>query len=489
MKLLIRAFFNTYGLNSSAGKIAHGFQLGLCALHLLYYLLLQFSYCKVIVVVYGYMGFVDSFSVTKAFFSFALIFITFTLIPKTKLPSNFFLNMILAMTIIPSLVIFAGSDGPYSFALINLVAFHTLLLVIKCFSIKDLNIKGLYQQQLLNFFAVYGILIFAVILALGGSRYFNIDISKVYEFRREAAANLPGIFGYLMPIFGKVVIPLGITMSLSCRKYHLTLVFILFGFLTFALTAHKLPLFVPFFVIIIWWISLQKNVSHLLVIFLISIILFGFLEIFILNNLNFYTEGLIMNLGVRRTLLVPSWLDRAYFDFFSQNPYVYWSQSKISMGLLDNPYDVTTPILIGREVIGNPATHADTAWIGFGYSNAGVFGVLIYSLLIGAVIKFIDQCSLRLGTPFMITVFSIPIFAMGELPAAFLTHGLGLLIILVAILKPVCLKKAYSIFIKNLEERFKIPYKVAPNYCERRQVCSLANPRTVFKLVNIMIQK
>jgi hypothetical protein len=339
------------------------------------------------------------------------------------------------MTFIPSMVIFSGSDASWSFALITWLAFAVLLFTVKNFTLPLFISRQISQQQLLSAFTGYGILLFAVIIAFGGLRHFNLDMSKVYEIRREAAKDLPGIFAYLMPAFTRAILPLGMGIALLKNKFSSALVYILFGILVFAFTAHKSPFFVPFFIAFVWYIARLKSSKQLFIIFLICVVLAGVFETHLLSDVNLNT-GLITSLGARRTLLVPSFLNWQYINFFENNPFVFWSESKISLGLINNPYGISVPYLIG-EFLGTES-HANTGWIGAGFANAGLFGVLIYSFIIGLVLKFINKYSCFLGTAFMIAVFLIPVFSMSrsaDLPGMFLTHGLGFLLFFILILK------------------------------------------------------
>ena len=418
----------------------HSFEWGLLVLHFVFYGLLLWVYTTYIVHIYGYMGFVDEFNITKALISPFVITLSFLLLRNNGLPSYFLLNIIIASTVTTSLVIFCGSNLPFSFMAVTWVAFAILAIVARFCRLPRIRLKYIDNKVLLGCLAFISLLFIASIFAFGGGAYLNFDLMRVYEFRREASANLPGIFGYLMPNVSKAIIPLGIVLSLLYRQWVLLILFICCSVLIFALTSHKSPLFMPIVIVFVYWFAQHKKSIDMTLLALVSVVLIGGIDFYLMQAGMGGLSGLFGNLFVRRSLMVPSLLNWAYFDFFSVNPYTYWADSKLSLGMINSPYDLGIPELIGRAFMDNEETHANTGWIGSGMANAGYVGIALYSVSLGLLLSLIDAYAKKLGYSLMLGVFLLSVMGAtqsGDFTTMLLTHGLFALILIVMLLRPV----------------------------------------------------
>ena len=54
---------------------------------------------------------------------------------------------------------------------------------------------------------------------------------------------------------------------------------------------------------------------------------------------------------VRRIMFVPAYLNFMWYDFFSTHPFMFWSDSKLSLGLVKNPYGVPAPLVDRRLLL------------------------------------------------------------------------------------------------------------------------------------------
>jgi oligosaccharide repeat unit polymerase len=418
--------------------LTNNFDLCLLALHLLYFVLLLWVYTTYVVVIYGYAGFHDAFNLNKAIFSPCVILAAFASLRNNGLPSYFFLNVIIALTVTPSLVIFSGSNLPVSFIAVTWIAFELLALAAILFRLRRIQAKHINTNALLYWLAGLSLLFIASIFAFGGGKFINFDPLLVYDFRRDAAANLPAIFGYLMPNFSQTIVPIGIVLSLLYKKWILLLVFVFCSVMIFALASQKAPLLIPIIVMFIYWFSRHPKALHFTLSALIGIVLVGGLDFYLSQSGVGGFTGLFGGMLVRRSILVPCLLNWSYYDFFSVHPYVYWAESKFTLGLVDSAYDVGIAELIGREVFGK-VMHANTGWIGSGMANAGYFGIALYSVLIGLFLSLLDAYAKKLGPSLVSALFllSVIIATTGtDFTSMLLTHGLLVLMIIVILLRP-----------------------------------------------------
>lgn len=153
-----------------------------------------------------------------------------------------------------------------------------------------------------------------------------------------------------------------------------------------------------------------------------------------LSVLGFWNQDYFLgSLFVQRIILTPATLNAYHIDFFSKSANYYWSNSKLTLGLLEPAYSLGSANIIGLEYFGNDNMSANTGWIGSGFAQAGYVGVFFYSIIISALISFLEQYTKTLGRPTVVALFIIPmvtIITSSDLTDMLLTHGLVFSILL-----------------------------------------------------------
>jgi oligosaccharide repeat unit polymerase len=405
-----------------------------------------------IVTIYERIGMIDNFNVTKAIFSMLLILLAFALLRKTDMPSFFYLHFIMAVTVIPSLVLFSGSDLSFSFAFISWVAFLIVACVGQMSRVSRIRAYHIKTKVLLFCCVVLSLVFIASIFAFGGSQFINFNLSRVYELREEAVQNLPYIYSYLLPNFSKVIIPIGIVLCLVARQYLGLLILIFCNVMIFALSTHKTPLFIPFVIILAYWLfKYPQKVKITLSFFCAGVFISGLIYFLVplgLDEIWLWISALFLY----RSILLPCWLNWQHFEFFSNNPYYYWADSKLSLGLVTSPYDLPMPYLVSREYVGiDQMGSANTGWIGSGMGNAGYLGIILYSLLFGLFLSLIDAYAKKLGKSIVFAIFLIPVITVAtsiDFTTMLLTQGLLILMFLIMLMEPTKQSKAVATYCK-----------------------------------------
>lgn len=157
------------------------------------YVLLQVVHTLYITDVFKSEGFLPKFDGDRAVLSFFIVLVFSFFVGSERRPSHFFLQLGMALVIIPSLVLFAGSGLPVEFILVTLGA-YTLVGVVALslrFSLPD-GI-GIRPGAVVSLICLGMIGFVGSILAYGGAQFLNFDFGKVYQFRNEASENLPEI--------------------------------------------------------------------------------------------------------------------------------------------------------------------------------------------------------------------------------------------------------------------------------------------------------
>jgi hypothetical protein len=405
---------------------------------LLYFLIkgsLDFIYCSYIVPIWGYMGFTLCKSNEAVIFSYIYVFLLSISIPvKIKTPSDFFLHVLVLCPLMPMLTIYAFSFATHGYMMICVISFFIIWSCVKI-PFQLVISKSLHKgyKIALCISAFFVVLITIHIIAKGGLRFFNLNLSKVYEFRRASAQTVAqGFFAYLNNWVFKVFNMFLLTWALYKNKKIFIVISLLLQVFFFAISAHKSVLFSPILILLIRYISSKKQLPVLFPFFYLTGIGCS-LNIFLLFN-NIWPLSLI----VRRALFVPAFLNFKYYLFFQNNPLICFSNSVFFKRLIHYPYDIPVPLLISKFIGHNPESWANTGFLGAGYAQLSYLGIIVYSVLIGFILRIVNNSTKTY--PFWVgsSLIAIPIFSVftsSDLTTGLLTHGLALGIFLLWLIK------------------------------------------------------
>lgn len=393
-----------------------------------YCISLAFAYILAVVPVFEYAGFVYIFSFPKILFAVILVSLLLYFMPKRlDKPSSFYLNLILFITLVPISLLYClgGQDGSTFFAIaIGFAVILAICSLLPAFVLPRPTRSSFSSLILLIIVVVACVYIYQIFQA--GRLWFNFSLLDVYEYRDQSSQIIDqGIFSYLNVWMAKVLIPLLVAVSVWLRKYKETLLLCLLTVLVFGISQHKSVLFYPY-IVIASMIAFRTRKS--LVILPCSL---ASLAILIIVFSGLSGDILLSSLLIRRAFFVPAYLTYKYFEFFSDNQFVFWSSSFLS-SFISYPYDVSTANVIGRY-LGSVETAANNNFFASGFMHAGYFGLYFYSVMVGLILRVIDSLSAnKLPSIFSVAITLVPMFALvtsSDLTTALLTHGLGLSIL------------------------------------------------------------
>ena len=407
---------------------------------LILYFLFSMLYVYIIVSYFSYEGYYADISKEKIVLSILFLFLLSLILEKKEKISVSLINALIGFSIIPMLVLFSFQNLSLEYMLY--VIFSVLLVMLICkfkFNFKLVPIKQIYILTpilVVSFFVI-------LILFWENHKYFNLDISKVYEYRRIISDNTPKLVEYIYNILFKGLVPLLFLYYLfhlkdNFTKFVLSLFLLIFYTLIFGMTSHKFFLFIIPFMLLLYFIgNFTRNWNLFFLKFLI-ILLFNLILLYIIlgdSNINL----LIISLFLRRVFFVPAMLNFSYFEFFKEHNFVYFTDSKLLpfRYILGYPYDLDISHLIGREMFGKPEMGANTGWLGSGYAQAGFLGMILYAVIISLVLKYLDYVSKYLRKEFIILSFIpyiVVLYLSSDLKTVFITHGLIFYLIFLGIL-------------------------------------------------------
>ena len=386
---------------------------------------------------WGYMGFVWDPSFQKGSMAVVFIILISSLIREEVSTRNTLLTFCLYFHTIPSFVFFSISNQDYEYGFLVLLS-NLVLVFISNKKVKTIKVPKTKWKHVLILSSVLSFLtLMQIILSLGFSS-FNLDFGEVYEIRAQTEDKLSGVFGYLRPLVTKVLIPISLITAIVTKSKLFIIITTVQIVLYFGLTQHKVILFSSLLIVLVYfslnWFETNKVIGMGMIFLLLICVLDSFMNQFI-NDVHQYSR--ISSIVGRRSLFVPPLLDSYHYITFLTEEYYYWSQSKITFGLIEKPHQLNAPFLVGLNHFGNESMSANTGFIGSGFANAGTIGVMLYSVLIGLVVSLLNTFGNARGHILIVST-SLTLFLGAlrgsDLTSIFLTHGLLLLIIIFSFL-------------------------------------------------------
>lgn len=406
--------------------------LGLTA-QLLWLLACLWSY-HVVARGFQYQGFVIvvPVSVTKLLcVVLALVGLSLLLPRRLASPADYVVVGLFDISFVPFCVYWALSNQPWWQGLL-VVVYWGLVLIVSRLPIRfpAYYVKGIQSAM----FLVAGtlVLIGAILIVAGGHLTLRLPLGDVYTVRTVWASEGSGVSMYLFPWLAHVLLPLLLAHAWKRRRRGELLALGFTAYMLFTSTGMKAYLFMPALVVAVLviaaWRPLSSFVPTGLAIFASTMVLLGKIT----GSLSW------SSLGLRRVLFIPARLTSAYLEFFTVNPLVRLSESVLLRGWITYPYPVSVPRMIGTA-LGQPAMYANNGLISDGFANFGVVGALVWSVLLGILIKLLRTvASRREDRPEAWAVAAMwPVALVASaLTTSLVTHGLALGLIVIWSLQP-----------------------------------------------------
>jgi hypothetical protein len=307
--------------------------------------------------------------------------------------------------------------------------FLIMTLVTRIIKIKKFNIVNIPRSYMHKILISLSSMTVFLSLAITGANY-NLD--ELYILRSNNASVLPYWFDYIHFTVTKVFLPFSCLYLVTKKNYKQLLYVLLLFILMFGITQHRNPIFVPIiiFACILSYKPKKNNINKLTILFIV-LGLISFIDVTVYKQLD-----VALDLYVRRLFFVPALTNFEYIEFIKQNQFIYWANSKITLGLIDYPYSAPMPYLIGDRIhTSYIGSHSNTGFIGSGFMHLGYYGIVFYGIILALLISFIKSYS----KSFIHSLFFLPCFLWAvmssDLPTVILTHGLIFTIIISVIIE------------------------------------------------------
>lgn len=384
---------------------------------------------------WAYLGF-HSLRSTPAILTalFASLLYAFVLSGRRDV-RNLMLIVLHYVFFVPGLITSATYEASQYYFLCLILAYSSILLssIIPLRSVRIIQIARRSYFYIVLLAMTSAVLLIAI---YGGLQRFNLNIFLVYEFRRDTEAAMPAFFGYFFSGVAKVIAPMTLALAIYFRSLWLAVVSTGLVVLMFGMTHHKSVLFLPFIVAAIYYLIQSDRAIFYIILIFNFVVGVSFAELLLVELIGSESLANFTSIIVRRVFFIPPLLDSIYVNYFFDAPKLLWSTSRFGLGLVENPYDLTAPFLIGTDVFSREGMSANTGIIGSGFAHAGVVGVAIYSLLLGLMISILQSFGKVIGHELVFAASVSIIMSVAsstDLTTAILTHGLLLLFLMLLI--------------------------------------------------------
>jgi len=401
---------------------------------LLFRVLLEVSYVNFVSPLYFYSGYKINFSFLNYAISWSIFLMGFLVIrDRMSKVSDYFFVMALLSIVAPITVMYGYDQGrellPVLVTLIT-VFFIYYITRIKTLSFKKIPIIKGGMKIVVSTSSMF--VLFLVVWYYVSGVTFNLDLAKVYEFRSEnSSIAAEGLLTYTNNWTYKIFNITLFALSLLYRKYFLAFLIILIQIYFFAASAHKGVLFLPILIFGIWLYFRKTNSLTVIPLAFCGIIMFTLFTYFL------FDDTLASSLFSRRVFFIPAKLTFVYFDFFSSNPHILWSNSILSP-IFSYPYDLSLSHVVGRY-LGDENMGANNGFISSGFAHAGYLGVFLYATILGILLRFINDITYNLlPLWFAVALSVIPLrnaLISSDLFTVMLTHGFIIALIIIFLLR------------------------------------------------------
>ena len=261
-------------------------------------------------------------------------------------------------------------------------------------------------------------------------RYLTLDLTSVYDVRREVFGIIADYkMTYLMNWVTKAINPFLIIWAVARRRWWVLAWCVALQAFLFALTTHKSVLFYPVFALFAAW-AMAGGDRVALRFVLGSLALVGSCA----WATWYHGDNFFSSLFFRRVLYLPAHVTFVYFDFFERFGHVMFSNSFLS-SFFQYPFEDRFTIIIG-EYLGFQEMSANNGMISTGFMHLGIAGVIVYSVLFGALMGMCEAVSRPLRPWLAGAIVFVPfreVLISSDLMTGLLTHGAALSFLLLAL--------------------------------------------------------
>lgn len=291
---------------------------------------------------------------------------------------------------------------------------------------------GLPQRSFGHVMLALGIGCVAYLLVFFGIPTQVPDFVSAYDVRAGFGATQGEVpaSAYVVTWAGNVIFPLLMAVGLAWRRYPLLALGVAGQFLLYTQGGAKAVLF-NILLVPMLFIAMRRLGSRLG-----AVLMWGAVVILVVSVAVTALTGSLWPLALYavRLIALPGQLTAYYLDFFTSHATYELSRSVMRL-FVESPYAIDPPTLIGLVYFHKTVNANANMWAD-ALANFGLIGVVPFSILLGVILWTLDSVAtnrdpLVFGPTLGIVGLSL---ANGALLTSILTYGVGLAIILIALM-------------------------------------------------------
>lgn len=405
----------------------------ICTLYVLVFVLV---YKLVIVPIWGYEGFRYRATLPHAAAGWVLAGLPSLWMPiQLRRPSQVVYWLLYLLVLVPSCLVpvYALDDqssGPVLLAtcLVAVFALTGLIYRLPLLPLKRIHLES-YEFSVILF--LLSITCYALMISSFGLHFHFVSFEDTYSVRaqfQDALTQVPALVAYAIGWQAWVINPFVMAMGLRSRRMSWILAGAAGQFAIYSITAFRSMLFSAGLLFYILWVMRSTKAFG-------SRLALTWTAIFAGTGVSlFFGYGLMAEalVGVRMTAL-PGLLTGYYYEFFSSHPQAHLGHSILS-SLVDYPYAVEPPYLIGARYFHSASNDANANIWADAYANFGYAGIVLFTILFAILLWLYDSIAASSRNTWMATLaIGLPAFALanGGLLTSLLTNGVALAMLLV----------------------------------------------------------
>lgn len=382
--------------------------------------------------VYG-DGFDYGFDWLRQFESVAALFLLSALVPKHSKRTSDFLTLILfALCAVPITSYYAWAGGARIWFWALVAQFYIFRGVVLYFSHISFP-RGLphlicSQCSILIASLLLGSILYKIV-ETRALDLFSFSLEGIYERRELAAKKLEqGFWAYILSWGNKVCAIYLIIVGLERRNFAFVLFGVACAVLLFGIMAHKAIIGSAIVAVAVYSLFPFAAKRHALVLLGLGVML----ALLALVG-SYFHAFLYQDILARRLFFTTAKLDFLYYEFFKDQAPLYFSNSFLK-SFIEYPFDSQYTLVMGEFAgMGGEGTAANNGFLATGFMQLGWIGVVLYPAVVGVLAATVDALANRRNPAVVGALCFYPfaaLFTSSDLPTAFLTHGLGLLLLL-----------------------------------------------------------
>lgn len=382
---------------------------------------LEWSYYTFVAPLFAYTGFSFYWAPLRYLEGWILTFALLVVVPRLlKKPSDFFSAYAFYFILVPAIVYFQFSSSGRE-PLYYTVLSYLIIEVVRSGAVVTFPVLKDGVRLLILGLVGTAFIVSVWLYISGGARFFNLNVLLIYEFRDQVSDLVNrGAMGYVITWAFKVATPVLLALALEHRRWYVAVLVFVLQVAWFGVLGHKSVLFFPLITLFLWSVYSRSRALALMGIAATVLITLS-LCVYI-----FFDDIIAASLLVRRVFFVPPQLTTAYYNFFYDQGFLYWSNSVMN-SILTYPYDQAPAEVIGNYV--GSGAFANNSFFASGYMHAGLAGMFFYAVLVGIIFRIIDGMSINFEKPWLpLSIVAGPLISMymsADLPTIILTHGLA----------------------------------------------------------------